>query len=123
MDNTATAGIPLLLLTVIEGLVPLHLAHLTALSDGDRKRLAEQYADQLAAAADRLTAPGNFEDRRERGQALTALAGGIAAGALQPGGITWAGRHWCTRPHPNCTRPHRKMAAAIGAWATTEVTK
>lgn len=87
---------------VLDGLIPLHLMRLAALSEGDRKRLAERYADGLATGADRLTAPGNFTDRKERAQALTALAGGIAIGATQPGGITWAGRHWCTKPHPDC---------------------
>lgn len=94
--------LPPMLKTVLDGLIPLHLMRLAVLSEGDRKRLAEQHADALAAGADRLTAPGNFTDRRERAQALTALAGGIAIGATQPGGITWAGHHWCTTPHPDC---------------------
>jgi hypothetical protein len=94
--------IPPLLMAVLDGLIPLHLMRLAELSEGDRRRLAERYADGLAAGADRLTAPGNFDDRGERAEALTALAGGIALGAMQPGGITWAGRHWCTTPHPNC---------------------
>jgi hypothetical protein len=98
---TAT-GIPPALLTAIEGLIPLHLVQLADLTDRARQRLAVQYADELAAGADRLTAPGNFDDRRERAAALTALAGAIALGALQPGGITWAGRHWCSSPHVNC---------------------
>jgi hypothetical protein len=97
-----TTGIPPALLTAIEGLIPLHLVQLADLTDRARQRLAVQYADELAAGADRLTAPGNFDDRRERAAALTALAGAIAIGALQPGGITWAGRHWCTRPHHGC---------------------
>jgi hypothetical protein len=95
-------GIPPALLTAIEGLIPLHLIRLAELSDGDRRRLAEQYADALGSAGDRLTAPGNFDDRAERSRALTALAGALALGALQPGGITWAGRHWCSSPHVNC---------------------
>jgi hypothetical protein len=94
--------IPPLLMTVLDGLIPLHLMRLAQLSEGDRSRLAERYADALAAGADRLTAPGNFDDRAERSEALTALAGALAIGAMQPGGVTWAGRHWCTKPHPNC---------------------
>jgi hypothetical protein len=95
-------GIPPLLSTVLEGLIPLHLVQLAELSDRARQRLAVQYADELAAGADRLTAPGNFADRAERSRALTALAGAIAIGATQPGGVTWAGRHWCTQPHAGC---------------------
>lgn len=94
--------LPPLLMTMLDGLIPLHLMRLSDLSEGDRRRLAERYADDLAAGADRLTAPGNFDDRAERSEALTALAGGLAIGAMQPGGVTWAGRHWCTKPHPDC---------------------
>lgn len=100
--STEAPLLPPMLLTVLNGLIPLHLARLAGLSEGDRRRLAEQYADGLATGADRLVMPGNFTDRRERSQALTALAGGLAIGAMQPGGITWAGRHWCVTPHPGC---------------------
>lgn len=30
------------------------------------------------------------------------LARGLAAGALHPGGINFAGRHWCAFSHPRC---------------------
>lgn len=94
--------LPPMLWTVLDGLIAVQAARIAELSEGDRRRLAEQYADALATGADRLTAPGNFTDRRERAAALTALAGAIAIGAGQPGGITWAEHHWCTRPHVNC---------------------
>lgn len=99
---TTDLPLPSMLKLALDGLIPLHLMRLADLSEGDRRRLAEQYADGLATGADRLTAPGNFTDRHERGQALNALAGGLAIGATQPGGITWAGHHWCTTPHPGC---------------------
>lgn len=95
-------NVPPLLHTVLDGLIALSLAEVAALSRDDRQRLACQSADELAAGADRLTAPGNFDDRRERSRALTALARGIAIGAHQPGDVTWAGRHWCTAPHLDC---------------------
>lgn len=94
--------VPPLLVTILDGLIPIHLARITSLSHDDRQHLATRYADDIAAGADRLTAPGNFNDRTERAQALTALAGGLAIGATMPGGITWAGHHWCTQPHDNC---------------------
>lgn len=96
------AVLPPLLADILRGLVSLHLAQLTAVSGHDRHALAERYADGIATGADRLTAPGNFADRRERSEALTALAGGLALGAMQIGGVTFAGHHWCTAPHPNC---------------------
>lgn len=96
------AVLPPLLADILHGLVPVHLARFAACSGHDRHVLAEQYGDGIASGADRLTAPGNFQDRRERSEALTALAGGLALGAMQPSGITWCGLHWCTRPHPDC---------------------
>jgi len=90
------------LFLILDGLIAIRLAEIAALSDDDRQRLAQQAGDELAAGADRLTAPGNFDDRRERARALAALANGIAIGAHQPGGITWAGRHWCNAPHLDC---------------------
>lgn len=95
-------ALPPILLDVLSGLIPLHLSRLAGLSDRDRAHVTEQYADEIAASGDRLTAPENFDDRHERARALTALAGGLAIGAMQPGGVTWAGRHWCTTPHVNC---------------------
>lgn len=96
------AVLPPLLADILHGLVPVHLARLAAASGRNRHVFAERYADGIASGADRLTAPGNFDDRRERGEALSALAGGLAAGAMQPGGVTWCGLHWCTAPHPDC---------------------
>lgn len=96
------AALPPLLADILHGLVPVHIARLTAASGHDRHVLAERYADGIATGADRLTAPGNFADRRERSEALTALAGGLALGAMQTGGVTFAGHHWCTTRHPDC---------------------
>lgn len=36
------------------------------------------------------------------GEILNAIARGLAIGALQPGGVTWLGLHWCTAPHGAC---------------------
>lgn len=33
---------------------------------------------------------------------FNAVARGVAVGALQPGGVTLLGRHWCTIPHKGC---------------------
>lgn len=95
------------LLLILNGLVPLHLARF-ATHPGERTRAhveAGDLADTIAAAGDRLTAPGNFQDkadRHTRGELLTAIATCLALGAEQPGGISWGGAHWCTAPHPGC---------------------
>jgi hypothetical protein len=39
------------------------------------------------------------------------LARGLAADAHRPGGVTFAGRHWCTQPHPDC--PNRTPDAPV----------
>lgn len=102
------------LFLLLDGLVPLHLMRLNQPGELARAHAATTLegglADVIAEAGDRLTAPGNFrdpEDRRTRGRLLTAMATCLALGARQPGGITWAGHHWCVAPHADCpnTRP------------------
>lgn len=95
----------------IDGLVPLWLMRFEA----QPLELARAYADSdstvdvLAEQGDRLTAPGNFtgvEERVKRAQALSATARALALGALQPGGVTWRGMHWCAALHADC--PNRR---------------
>lgn len=38
------------------------------------------------------------------GEVFNFLARGLAVLACQPGGVTYAGRHWCASPHPGCPR-------------------
>ena len=97
------------MLLVLGGLVPLHLMKLA-----DRAELARAQrdaallggpADVIAEAGDRLTASGNFtgtDEHRTRAKALSAVARGIALGAMNAGGITWCGTHWCAAPHDGC---------------------
>lgn len=96
------------LLVVLDGLVPLHIARLTQPDEMVRAHEeAGDLADRVSEAGDRLTAPGNFrspDDRQTRGRLLAAMATCLAIGAHEPGGITWAGAHWCAAPHPDC--PH-----------------
>jgi hypothetical protein len=37
-------------------------------------------------------------------EAFNALARGLAALAYQPGGVKYAGLHWCVEEHPGCPR-------------------
>lgn len=102
-----------LLLEVLQGLVPLHIAQQATTPQHDQATAALRHADTIAAYGDRLTAPGNFQDpddRRARGRLLTAMAAALAHGAAQPGGITWCGAHWCTSPHPACPNVERSAA-------------
>jgi hypothetical protein len=40
------------------------------------------------------------------GEVFNHLARGVAILACQPGGVTFAGLHWCAYPHPCCPRLH-----------------
>lgn len=44
------------------------------------------------------------------GELFTLLARGLAAAAFQPGGVSFAGLHWCAAPHDGC--PHRARGEA-----------
>ncbi|MFF9787118.1 hypothetical protein [Streptomyces nigrescens] len=100
--------------TLLEGLVPLHMMRLNRPGELSRAHQeAEGLGDVIAETGDRLTASGNFRspsDRAARRQVLNAIATCLALGAHQPGGVTWAGAHWCTAPHPNC--PNAQQGAA-----------
>lgn len=100
---------------VLDGLVPLHLMRLSQpgeLARAQREASADGgAADVIAEAGDRLTASGNFtgrDEHRTRGNALSAVARGLALGAMQDGGVTWAGMHWCITAHDAC--PNRRVA-------------
>ena len=43
---------------------------------------------------------------------FNAVARAVAVGALQPGGVTLLGRHWCTSPHKGCANGHEPPEAA-----------
>jgi len=94
-------------LEILTGLVPLHILRLMH-HPGELTRAqceSGELADTIAEYGDRLTNPGSFSDRghrAERSRLLNAIATGLALGALKPGGITWAGLHWCTETHTAC---------------------
>lgn len=109
MTDTAEAEALDRLLLILDGLVPLHLMRLAdpgELARAHREAAADGgIADVIAHSGDRLTASGNFHgdgEHHTRGRLLSALARGLALGAMQPGGVTWAGAHWCAAPHDAC---------------------
>ncbi|MFF4479486.1 hypothetical protein ACFY1A_21040 [Streptomyces sp. NPDC001520] len=110
--TTLRTEAPPSLLALLDGLVALVLVRFAKHPAERERALAEtdNLADAIAETGDRLTASGNFRtpaDRRARGELLAAMATCLALGAEQPGGITWAGAHWCTAPHPNCPKDDR----------------
>lgn len=104
-----------LLLDILGGLVPLHLMRLQHHPGEMQRAYAEagDLADAIAEHGDRLTNSGSFRDpahRAERARVLSAMATCLALGAMQPGGVTWAGRHWCTDP-ATCAGGHAGRSA------------
>lgn len=102
-----------LLLTLLDGLVPLHIAVLDAdhFLLREARRNAGDLADAVTACGDRLLR-GNWaltnkgkvrrlgtREHAERRQALNAMARALAVRALTAdGGIDFAGRYWCIAP-------------------------
>jgi hypothetical protein len=87
------------LLVSLEAAVPLWIAQLRAMTSELRTRTctvwAQQSAEAVASRGDQLM----FRSKPHKGEGGTAdtfnhLARGLAVGAFQPGGITFAGRHW-----------------------------
>lgn len=82
---------------------------------------AEQAADVIASAADKLwrdtepkasrKAPPGYVPEPTRGEVVRACALGIAILAHGPDGVNVAGRHWCTGGHTDCPGPVLSSAA------------
>jgi hypothetical protein len=91
-----------LLPTALDVAVPMFLAELLAVDDQIlRRRAAHTWArnavDPLCAQGDILQYGGGKPG--EVAAVFNHLARGLAAGAMVPGGVTFAGRHWCVE-HP-----------------------
>ena len=84
---------------MLQAAVPLFITELRGTSHWQRVSLAREDAAQIAAHGDALM----FRSKKgETARSFNALARGLAIGAYQPGGITFAGQHWCT-DHDVCT--------------------
>jgi hypothetical protein len=107
-----------LMLMSLQLAVPLWIAELLALDDEDREFKVEAWRRAaLMPIAERgdLLMFGAGQSRSERGQTgqtFNHLARGLAALAFHPGGVRFAGRHWCALEHhhdvagvdePSCT--------------------
>lgn len=86
----------------LELAVPLWIAELAAMDETDRERhiwwWTQTAADRIAGCGDRLQYGDPKRRKSERAEVATDfnyLASGLAALAWQPGGVTFAGRHWC----------------------------
>lgn len=90
-----------MLLDTLALAVPLQIRELARLTHDQRAETAERCAQVVAEHGDDLM----FGSRRkgETAHVFNALATGLALAAYQPGGVTFAGQHWCT-DHARCER-------------------
>lgn len=98
------------LLCALEGLVPMFVLEMRDWTFEERRDSLD--VEAVTCTADVLmypSGPKRRKDEREASvRALGALARGLAVGAFSPGGVTFAGLHFCVRPHCSC--PDRPRA-------------
>lgn len=95
------------LVIALEAAVPLHIVDLRDRTPEQRVAIAQRCADEVAHRGDILQFGG--PKRGEVADVFNHLARGLACGAYQPGGITFAGKHWCT-DHGICEEAEAEVA-------------
>ena len=81
------------LVTSLEFLVPLWMWEVRNLTDSQREARAHRYAGIVAERGDVLQFGSSKKGHAT--EVFNALAEGLACAAYVPGGVTFAGRHWC----------------------------
>jgi len=90
------------LLAALRTAVALEIPQLAGLDAADRIDLARAGAETLQEGADAMLFGSAHKAQKRLGAAhFAALARALAAMAYQPGGVTFAGVHWCT-DHQEC---------------------
>jgi len=92
--------------------VPLRVWELRDVSDQARAARARRCAQIVAEHGDILMF--GSKSRGKAAEVFNALAEGVACAAYQPGGITFAGRHWCT-DHAACVSAEASADEAMSA--------
>lgn len=82
------------LLIALEAAVPLHIIELRNWTPQQRQNYASEAATVIGSQGDILQYGGGR--RGEVANVFNHLARGLAAAAYLPGGVTFAGAHWCT---------------------------
>ncbi len=98
------------LITALQAAVPLHMAEMRDWSEKRRNNEGHFAAQVIAAKGDVLQFGGS-----KKGQAAHAfnwLARGLAVAAFQPGGVTFAGLHWCVEDDEDCPNGRPTWAGA-----------
>lgn len=102
---TADYGFPGLLIA-LEAAVPLEIASVRNWSLEHRQIAAAEAGDAISGHGDALMFGSG--KRGETAGVFTQLARGLAIGACNPGGVTFAGMHWCAWSHPHCPNSRRR---------------
>lgn len=94
------------LVVSLEAFVPIRIAEIRSWAQDERAAAARAAADMVATHGDDLQYGG-----RHCARTWAALVTGLAAAAYQPGGVTFAGRHWCV-DHAACDAAAREAERA-----------
>lgn len=98
------------LLETLAFAVPLRIWELRDRTPEQRAVIARRCGQHVAEHGDALM----FRSKKgAAAAAFNALAEGLACAAYQPGGVTFAGRHWCT-DHAACLAADRGEPAPTG---------
>jgi hypothetical protein len=90
--------------------VPMWIWQLRDRTPAQRAAIGRRCAQEIASHGDTLMFGGK---KGAPAQVFNHLAEGLAAAAYQPGGVTFAGRHWCT-DHAACKAADAEVAASPG---------
>jgi hypothetical protein len=110
------------LLTTLAGLVPRFVLEMRDWTFEQRRAAVDREAllmcdTLLYGRGDGR--PSTKADHAASAKSLNALARGLAVLSFQPGGVTFAGRHWCADPRCRCPdRPCAVCEAACGGTGT-----
>lgn len=103
--------------------VPMWIDQLRHLDESPRDRRIQAWArdavDPIASRADALQFGGK---KGEAAEVFNHLARGLAATAFQPGGVTFAGVHWCT-DHAACEDAQAWAADHPLCWTDEQTTQ
>lgn len=111
-EHISIAGDPRQI-TLVETLafaVPLWMDEIRDLTDDQRIARARRCGAMVAERGDVLQFGSSKTGKAA--EVFNALAEGLACAAYQPGGITFAGRHWCT-DHRQCLDAEAYAAAHV----------
>jgi hypothetical protein len=112
-------AIPDLLATHLQAEVPLRILELRPVPENERRQLANQASEELAAHGDVIAHSGTRDG--DTAAAVSWLVTGLACAAYAPGGVKFGRLGWCAaHPAHRWARHDRVCGACLTARATAE---